>query len=326
MLTHEVSLSLREGSLCPSCGEGRLGLQEHSEGAKYWCPTCEAKYSIAVNRWRQKYGKPIPISSTHDTFASLEKVDSEGTTWVEFAIDVDTRSRADADRVLLNVQNKAGKVVEMYASGNKGYHIQIPFGTWSYKNPQWPNVFKALAELLDISDVVDTAIYMPRAMLRVPNSFHTVSGKRKELLVAAEHTALNNSWLELVKQAEEHAFDKRYSASSGEGTKFEFLSHFTPPCIQNLWLNGLPHDGSRHQSYLHLISFYYRRGDSENEAEQLVRDFAEEFNQNTSTSEKVRVSEAERLTRSAYRSGLGFDCGRGQSLGVCEDTCPLFNR
>jgi len=325
MLTHEVSMSLREGSICPSCGDGRLISSETENGLRYWCPSCATTHSASVNRWRQKYSRQLPSSDTHDTFTSIERLDTEGNISVNYVVDVDTNSREDADRVFQKVQEYAGNVVQLHFSGNKGYHIVIPYEKWSYHNGQWPNVFKVLAELLDISDVADTAIYMPRGMLRVPGSYHSVSGKHKELLIDCDHdAAVKDSWKTLVETAEERATTTYPTKDAAEASTFELLSHFTPPCIQNLWLNGIPHEGSRHATYLHLISFYYRRGDAQEETLELLQDFAEEFSENTNTSEAIRVSEAERLTRSAYRSGLGFDCERGQSIGVCEDTCPLF--
>jgi hypothetical protein len=242
-----------------------------------------------------------------------------------FAVDIDTGKLEDAETAYQALVSVSGPVVQMYFSGAKGYHLVIPLETWHYRGANWPSVFRKLTELLGIDGLCDRSIYKHRAMLRAPNTTNTKTGKPKTLLRDASSTTVDPAWDALVLQAQQQAAHDPTPLMPDDEPWF-FLQEFQPPCITKLWLNGLPYQGSRHLAYLHLASYYIRRGDAQIEANQYLEDYASIFEFNTETPEAARVSAAKRIVQSAYNNGLRFVCERGETLRVCEDTCLLYNK
>lgn len=327
-LTHEVSISFQEGSLCLECGDDKLHADKVGEGGRpiLVCYNCGAEHESLFRRWRSLYPR-VPESDKYDVFRSLEKIDTQGNLTVEFAVDIDGGGGDTLQEVHEKLVAVAGDVFDVYESGSKGYHLHIPYEKWRYANADWPAVFRRLAENLDMLGVIDTAIYMNKAMFRVEGSVNSKSGKPKALLHKGSLSAPLPTWEEAVKRAEEEApKGQKYVASNKPVSQepFHLLKQYTPPCIAKLWLDGIPAPGTRHQVYLHLISYYFRRGDSEEECVENMNIFAQEFGENTNTPLAMREHEAERLTRHAYSHGVTFECTKGETLGICEVSCKLY--
>lgn len=67
---------------------------------------------------------------------------------------------------------------QCYFSGKKGYHFHIP-----HKMISGMNIHNSHLELANkITGGVDESIYRPSALIRLPNTVHEKTGKRKELL------------------------------------------------------------------------------------------------------------------------------------------------
>ena len=320
-LRYEVVVSLEAGAVCPGCSEGRLE-EVHEPRRHLVCPVCQHRAKAGVHRLSLRYPL-IPSVDGYDVYARLYVTSPDETSYTMFAVDVDTGSYADAERVYGLLTDAAGPVVQWYHSGAKGYHLVIPLETWSYSSPNWPAVFRALVELLDIQNVADPSIYKHRAMLRVPGTVNTKTGKRKTLLVNAQSTRIRPEWEELVRKAEKMAPNLYSRETVAMGEPWTLLQEFNPPCVSKLWLQGLPYKGSRHLAYVHLASFYARRGDAQDEAAYHLSEFARIHGEHTDTPEAARVDAAQRIIRSAYRTGLSFVCQRGRDLGVCEEACPI---
>ena len=320
ILTHEVGVGLLEGSQCRVC-DGHYVKDNEPDGAPFlFCYTCEDKVPRPFKRWRMRYPK-IPHAPNQDVFASLEKLSTDKELSAMYACDVDTGSLADAERVHSVLKALAGDVFDIYNSGNKGYHIVLPYEVFAYKNPNWAWVFRALAENHDILSVVDSSIYKPNALLRVPDTVNTKSGRAKTLIQRRGGDELSAEWFEAVAEAEASAGEVRFRTQEGDKTPFALLQHYMPPCVQRLLLDGLPGPGTRHEATLHLISYYYRKGEDEDAAQSELEFFATD--NTTSTPLITRLAEAERLTSHAYSHGTNFNCERAQDLGICEETCKL---
>ena len=324
VLTHQVSVSLHERSICPYCGEGTMHVEPMPDGRReaLKCHACDYVEHTPFRRWRMLYPN-VPQSPNRDVFRSLEKLDPHGNLTVEFAADIDGASQEAVGVVHEKLKRTAGDVFDVYSSGSKGFHIQLPYEKWRYANPKWPAVFRRLAEHLDMLDVIDTAIYMPNAMLRVEGSVNTKSGRRKTLIHKGTLDAPLPAWDELVAQAEREAPQPKGGTNTREHGEFKLLKEYTPPCIQALWLDGLPAPGTRHLAYLHLISYHQRRGDDEDTCLENMKTFAEEFSENTNSPLPARLREAERLTSLAYRQGISFDTDRCHALGLSKEDCKL---
>lgn len=325
-LRYEVVVSLDAGAICPNCSEGRL--EEVYEASRRWlkCPTCSTRHSPTTHRSTLRYPL-VPSADGYDVYARLYVTTDDGVDHTMFAVDIDTGSYADAERVYGLLTDAAGPVVQWYHSGAKGYHLVIPLETWAYSHPNWPTVFKALIRRLGIEDVCDPSIYKHRALLRVPGTTNTKTGKRKTLLVNASSDDVKPEWEELVRQAEEEAAHQPSSSvDTATVEPWQFLQEFSPPCVSKLWLSGLPSQGSRHLAYVHLTSYYVRRGDAQEEAVRHLTEFAVIHGENTDSPEATRIHAAQRIIQSAYRNGLSFVCQRGMDLGVCEEACPIHTK
>lgn len=320
ILTHEVAVGLLEGSQCRVC-DAHYAQEQNELGHPYLiCYACEDMVTYPFRRWRMRYPS-LPFAENRDVFASLEKLSTAKEVSATYACDVDTGSLADAEKVHSTLKALAGDVFDIYDSGNKGYHIVLPYEVFAYKNPAWYRTFRALAENLEILSVVDSSIYKPTALLRAPDTINTKSGRVKTLIQRRGGIEPSAEWFEAVAEAENSAARVNGRTQEGERTPFALLQNYVPPCIQHLLLDGLPGPGTRHEATLHLISYYYRKGEDEAAALSELEFFAAD--NPTSTPQATRLAEAERLTQHAYAHGIGFRCERAQALGICEAACKL---
>lgn len=102
------------------------------------------------------------------------------------------------------------------------------------------------------------------------------------------------------------------------------LTKILPPCVQTLYIDGIPTPGTRNQVYHILASYYRARGVSLEEATDMLEEYALLHNANTRTSERGRVKAARSTVNAVYRNEHKFSCREVRELGLCVTTCPLW--
>lgn len=228
----------------------------------------------------------------YEVFATIQDLDSSGNVvssplYFEFDGEFDDVRKRTQDLVWA-INTNLNLVPNIYFSGNKGFHITVPY---IIEHPRCYLIIKKLAETA-LVDGLDYSVYTPRRLWRLPNSkasqpgYHKVQITRDELYRADKEYILKISkqsrrivsecdiskidhevideWIEDAKKA----MPREKKIAEFEGEKWDVI---IPPCIHELLDNPCPR-GNRHNTAYVIATFFKQNGYSKEEIHRLFMD------------------------------------------------------
>lgn len=180
--------------------------------------------------------------STENNFYSIHNYFEDGTkSCPVIYCDLDGGNAKDDMEVVKGIIQKWFNVIPaIWDSGNKGYHIILPY---DIKHNKCEKITKYICNLLfgEIK-TLDQSVYSSKRLWRIPNTFNP-KGNRNKTLIYNYSGVLNINYLnELINQATQYVEDIK----KPEYTECEkFIISDLPPCLYNLLIQ-LPPLGQRH--------------------------------------------------------------------------------
>jgi hypothetical protein len=267
----------------------------------------------------------------------------------DFYLDLDAENnieKAKQDAIssvsfIKNVLRIPEEYIHIYFSGQKGFHITVPykcFGIQPCKNLNL--IYKEIAiDIKNFTDYksIDIQIYDNKRMYRLPGSIHQKTGLHKIPLLYHELRILNESEIkELAKKrrkisfpstlyiSEAHKIIKEYEEKVIEKNKqlnkkrkTEQVLKYTPPCIKSILENG-ENSGNRNNTCAILASHYKERGFTLAQILEIVQDW------NSEKCLPPLVSrEVQQTVKSIFNNPKSYGCTTLKQLYICPGTCKL---
>lgn len=279
-----------------------------------------------------------------------------------FDIDYDIHTKADYEKVrkdtikiILYFQSYL-KIdpndIEIYFSGNKGFHIlidskiigMIPCTDLNIIYKEW---VKYVSYIMDI-DTVDLKIYDRKRLFRIPNTINKKTGLYKiQITIQELYTLSYDEIIDLAKKPRPLLKKKKifnlkagqyfYSKTKELLTKRKELQNnritrmhnkiFKKegkilPCIALLLKMDCP-KGERNSKTILLASAIFQTGKSMEETLEIVKRWNEE------NTDPLPLKEIETTVRSAhtmYSNNKGYGCTHIKELGLCDKNCSILKK
>ena len=242
-------------------------------------------------------------------------------------------------------------MIEIYFSGNKGFHIVIPWQILGLQPDAELNVkFKMIAKLVAKqcnAKHVDMGIYDRKRLFRIPGSINKKSGLYKVPLSysqlmefslqeiidwAREPRDYDIDAPQLVKKSAEHYKEvfrreklkaKLKQARKKKEFKIPEKRKKLLPCVVEILKTGAA-KGQRNNTTVALASSLMQSGVKRDEVEDIILDW------NQANEPPLSESEIVTTISSAYRTlsnGMGYGCQTFKDLGYCVGkTCKIANK
>lgn len=241
----------------------------------------------------------------------------------------------------------------IYFSGNKGFHLVIPFMNLGYiAQAKLNEEYKNLAlHYKKISPFVDTKIYDDRRLFRIPNTINDKSGFYKvpltieqvnrfsleEMCRYANSPKKNIIPVYINGNCGEYNYDKakaivkqinKETKQVIDSYKRNYTSTYTdseslPPCIEEM-LNTVHYEGNRNQILVMLASSLFQYGCESQDVLSYLLTWAEtHFDPMPNITEMTRTIQS---AQSELSMGRRYGCTSAISLGFCNGTCRYISR
>ena len=238
-------------------------------------------------------------------------------------------------------------MIEIYFSGNKGFHLIIPYQILGLKPDAELNVKnKLLAHLVQKQcrcTHIDMGIYDRKRLFRIPGTINSKSGLYKVPLTYAQLTSFSlgevKEWAseprdfilddpQFIKKSAEHykqLFKKKLPKPKRKKEPSKIPSKRKPllPCVVKILKEGVQ-QGSRNNTTVALASSLMQSGITRKEVEDIILDW------NCSNEPPLSDTEIAITVSSAYRrlsDGKTYGCASFKELGYCVgNTCKLTKK
>ena len=277
-----------------------------------------------------------------------------GSPYLDFDTDIESEDAFDEVRkevrMAMNYFVTYWKVpigmIEVYFSGNKGFHLVIPYQVLGIKADAELNLkFKQVAQLVIKqcnAKHIDTGIYDRKRLFRIPNTINAKSGLYKVPMTYEQLETMNLDdvieWASIprdfpfetpalsLKSAMHYKamFKKKPVEKKKKKKAFQIPQKRKRllPCVVEILKNGAE-KGQRNNTTVALASSLMQSGIPRDETEDIILDW------NQSNDEPLKESEISITVSSAYRTlcnGMGYGCQKFKDLGYCIDTCKIANK
>ena len=277
-----------------------------------------------------------------------------GSPYLDFDTDIESEEAFDEVRkevrMAMNYFVTYWKVpinmIEVYFSGNKGFHLVIPYQVLGIKADAELNLkFKQVAQLVIKqcnAKHIDTGIYDRKRLFRIPNTINAKSGLYKVPMTYEQLETMNLDdvieWASIprdfpfetpalsLKSAMHYKamFKKKPVEKKKKKKAFQIPQKRKRllPCVVEILKNGA-HPPQRNNTTVALASSLMQSGIPRDETEDIILDW------NQSNDEPLKESEISITVSSAYRTlcnGMGYGCQKFKDLGYCIDTCKIANK
>ena len=331
-------------------------------------------YTINGNKYfgRKIYVSPAKITSVRDKFnntdvySTLFTYDNEkqedsnlfGPLYLDLDMNFDCEEdykklKFDLNLIITSLESDFGitkDCINIYFSGNKGFHIIIAPTVFNIKADNKLNVYyKAIAEQLNkstIYKIIDTRIYDCKRLIRLPNSINAKSGLYKVPITFED--AINFSYEEIqvyastkrnikmnkgfyIPKAEEKINEIISSIKNEEQKKKQRrelnvdISEVTlAPCMNKVLLEGAI-EGQRNNTAIILASSLFQAGVCYDQVEQLMVEWNEATNVPSLSYREIitTVKSAQQM----YLRDKYYGCSAINDMGLCiGNECKIFNR
>ena len=275
-----------------------------------------------------------------------------GSPYLDFDTDIESEDAFDEVRkevrMAMNYFVTYWKVpigmIEVYFSGNKGFHLVIPYQVLGLKPDAELNMkFKQVAQLVIKqcnAKHIDTGIYDRKRLFRIPNTINAKSGLYKVPMTYEQLETMNLDdvieWASIprdfpfetpalsLKSAMHYKamFKKKPVEKKKKAFQIPQKRKRLLPCVVEILKNGAE-KGQRNNTTVALASSLMQSGIPRDETEDIILDW------NQSNDEPLKESEISITVSSAYRTlcnGMGYGCQKFKDLGYCIDTCKIANK
>jgi hypothetical protein len=340
-----------EGHLCGACGSGKYRV----DGSRLECPSCS--YTVTPG-WRRnhyshtQYTKWLPLEPYGPLYASVQHYvrkplpDEDNPLHLsDLLFDIDQEHLVDARHTaerLTDWLDSVGAYYQLFYSGSKGFHIEVPWQTVGAAPSERLNhqTYKLMAQQIADGLGIELCMttYSRRKLFRVANTRHAKTGLfkawlhrshlRDDIIERASYpTTINRSGevytydvsaglheLYLWALEQEPNVSQVSLAVPYEGVS----SH--PYCVTTALAQGAPRVGTRHTLTLNMASYFVQHGMSQ---EAFVA-WAESTPGHSSTPASIRKKEAGTAYQWALRRRADFRCREMQELDLCDHDCPFY--
>jgi hypothetical protein len=277
-----------------------------------------------------------------------------------FDLDYDIENERDFNKIVKDTLITASyleqcfgipeKMVQIYFSGSKGFHILVEPEVFGIEPRQNLNEqYKTIASELNkqtIYKTIDVRIYDRRRLFRFPNSINAKTGLHKvpirqkdlrgiTLKKIQEYASepreiewMEPAFIEKAKSEFErilliHRLRESKRKNKNSKVKLPIEKRELLPCVNNILEEGVA-KGSRNNTSVALASSLYQSGFDQEEVISTLLAWNERNNP------PLRESEVYTTARSAYSlvmSGKGYGCTFFKDHDLCiGQKCPVFNR
>jgi hypothetical protein len=240
----------------------------------------------AIDRWKNRFRNTNIFSS----IAIYAGPSYETTSITPIFFDIDSADDLPATRVsaltlcemLMNRAFVPQDSLEIYFSGNKGFHVLVPCPVFrAFSSPNALALNKRMAQKAEAQGIrfLDTGVYTNKRIWRLPNSIHGKSGLFKIPLTYEELRDMDMDSIVKLAQSPRpqdsfvmpcvcekatqwygraiECFEERYTKRSSNRTiNTQFKRGWRmPPCVKAIETAVVP-DGIRHMLYVSLARYY----------------------------------------------------------------------
>ena len=325
-------------------------------------------YGEKVENYRKRFGnsdmyvcmysyeKPDGIETKDIKYNEhLDSMNAISSMYLDFDMDADKEGAYDDLRfqceriihVLVNIWKIPSNMLQIYFSGNKGFHVVIPHEVLNLKPCQNINdVLKRAAMFFKLqfsADTLDTAIYDRRRLFRLPNSINAKSGLYKVPITARQlHEFSKEQMREWAREPKPYPFViPRYIPEAAKQfaniVRMKETKKAKPkkkleipkdkqqmlPCVDHLLRTSIP-KGSRNRTMVALASSIMQAGYDYDETMEIIEEWNEQNDPPVSSRElRTTVWSAAR----EIENGRGWGCNSFREMGFCVgDKCKIRRR
>lgn len=325
-------------------------------------------YGEKVENYRKRFGnsdmyvcmysyeKPDGIETKDIKYNEhLDSMNAISSMYLDFDMDTDKEGAYDDLRfqcervihVLVNIWKIPSNMLQIYFSGNKGFHVVIPHEVLNLKPCQNINdVLKRAAMFFKLqfsADTLDTAIYDRRRLFRLPNSINAKSGLYKVPITARQlHEFSKEQMREWAREPKPYPFVvPRYIPEAAKQfaniVRMKETKRAKPkkkleipkdkqqmlPCVDRLLRTSIP-KGSRNRTMVALASSIMQAGYDYDETMEIIEEWNEQNDPPVSSRElRTTVWSAAR----EIENGRGWGCNSFREMGFCVgDKCKIRRR
>lgn len=238
--------------------------------------------------------------------------------------------------------NLPNEAFHIYFSGQKGFHVMIPWQYFGYgPNQNLDYYFKILAkDLFEFSPnkTVDLKVYEKRRLFRLENSIHPSTGYRKVPLTYSQLSKLSMDEIyalaktnylidypkpKLVLEANREfkgvikIHEEKLSKRFDKDGSYKRTMDFTPHCVEMLIENG-PVSGQRNETVAVLTSFFRNQGHTEDEIYEKLKLW------NNGSLKDIEITTT---MKSILKNERNYGCSTLEVLSECiGPSCKLYKK
>ena len=246
--------------------------------------------------------------------------------------------------VLVNIWKIPSNMLQIYFSGNKGFHVVVPHEILNLK--PCVNVNETIKRAVMFFKVqfsasaLDTAIYDRRRLFRLPNSINAKSGLYKVPITFKQlHEFSQEQMMEWAKEPKAYPFvAPKYIAEAANQfasiVRIRETQKAKPkkkveipkdkqkmlPCVDHILRTSIS-KGSRNRTMVALASSIMQAGYTQEETQEIIEQWNEQ------NDPPLEAHELRTTVWSAAReieNGRGWGCSSFREMGFCVgDTCKL---
>ncbi len=302
------------------------------------------------------YERPVGIEASKLRYNEhLDSMNAISPMYLDFDMDAEKEGAYDELRfqcervihVLVNIWKIPASMIQLYFSGNKGFHVVVPYEVFGLKPCQNINdVLKRAALFFKVqfsADTLDTAIYDRRRLFRLPNSINAKSGLYKVPITPRQlHEFSQEQMMEWAKEPKEVPFTvPRYIPEAAQQftniVRIKETHREKPkkkleipkdkqkmlPCVDHILRTSIS-KGSRNRTMVALASSIMQAGYTQEETQEIIEQWNEQ------NDPPVNDRELRTTVWSAAReieNGRGWGCNSFREMGFCVgDTCKIQRR
>ncbi len=285
----------------------------------------------------------------------LDSMNAISSMYLDFDMDADREGAYDDLRfqcervihVLVNIWKIPSNMLQIYFSGNKGFHVVVPHEVLNLKPCQNINdVLKRVAMFFKVqfsADTLDTAIYDRRRLFRLPNSINSKSGLYKVPITFKQlHEFSQEQMKEWAKEPRQYPFvvprhipeaakqftnivriKETHKAKPKKKLEIPKDKQQMLPCVDHLLRTSIP-KGSRNRTMVALASSIMQAGYDYDETMEIIEEWNEQNDPPVSSRElRTTVWSAAR----EIENGRGWGCNSFREMGFCVgDKCKIRRR
>ena len=235
-------------------------------------------------------------------------------------------------------------LIKIYFSGNKGFHVIVPYQVFNIKADTKLNIkYKKLVQLISKEynlTRLDIKIYDKKRLFRIPNSVNSKSNLRKiplnfdyflnssfkDIITLAKSKQKDIFYESFIIKQAEQVFNYLFTptkSSSKKQTKFNTTKDIKElmPCIESILKTSVG-EGKRNSTSVILASSLFQLNKTKEEIVNILFDW--NMNNSPPLHERELLSTIN-SAESMYKHNKKYGCNAIKDLGMCINNCKWNN-